>query len=236
MDRERIRPIRTSGLKNFPKGTFGFAFYEDFSTAIVRWTLRASLKKRRYSVRTSFTLLQGHTLHILGREGPSVEGVHHGLEGAEHGGCEAEVCPFALDREVHNGGTVSAVWDQLIDRIRDHRLWGARKLIALLKRDHPNWELPCESSVNHILKKHGMVTPRKKRRRRIIDQNPYFDPGEPNQIWSADFKGKFRLGNNDYCYPLTIADSYSRYLFAIQGLEYTRTEDYQCTGNKLADA
>jgi hypothetical protein len=26
-------------------------------------------------------------------------------------------------------------------------------------------------------------------------------------VWSADFKGKFRMGNKVYCYPLTIADS-----------------------------
>jgi len=119
----------------------------------------------------------------------------------------------------------AGIEDALLELRREHRLWGARKLMVLLRRKHPDWDLPCESTVNNILKKHGMVTPRKKRRRKLMDQNPYFDPSEPNQIWSADFKGKFRLGNYEYCYPLTIADSFSRYLFAIQGLEYTRTED-----------
>jgi len=41
----------------------------------------------------------------------------------------------------------------------------------------------------------------------------------PNEIWSADFKGKFRMGNTEYCNPLTIADSFSQFLLAIFGLE-----------------
>ena len=27
------------------------------------------------------------------------------------------------------------------------------------------------------------------------------DPQVPNEVWSADFKGKFRMGNGKYCYP-----------------------------------
>jgi len=38
------------------------------------------------------------------------------------------------------------------------------------------------------------------------------DPGSPNKLWRADFKGEFMLGNRKYCYPLTITDYRSRYL------------------------
>lgn len=106
-----------------------------------------------------------------------------------------------------------------------HPRWGARKLLVLLERSMPGIELPCESTVNNILKKHGKVVPRRKSRRRIINKYPHFDPQEPNLVWSADFKGKFPMGNRVYCNPLTIADSMSRYLFAIHGLEYCRTEN-----------
>jgi len=112
----------------------------------------------------------------------------------------------------------------LAERVKPPQ-WGARKLLVLLQRSMPEVELPCESTVNNILKKHGKVTPRKKNRRRIINKYPVFDPQAPNLVWSADFKGKFRMGNWEYCNPLTIADSYSRYLFAIHGLEYCRAED-----------
>ena len=43
-------------------------------------------------------------------------------------------------------------------------------------------------------------------------------------MWSADFKGKFRLRNGIYCYPLTITDSYSRYIFAAQGMYHPSFE------------
>jgi transposase InsO family protein len=60
--------------------------------------------------------------------------------------------------------------------------------------------------------------------RKLLKSEPKFDPQLPNQIMSADFKGKFRMGNGQYCNPLTIADSYSRFLFAIVGLERPNTE------------
>jgi transposase InsO family protein len=110
--------------------------------------------------------------------------------------------------------------------LRDkHPHWGARKFLAILTREQPQWRLPCESTVNNILKRNGRVTPRKSSRRKIINKYPRFDPEEPNEIWSADFKGKFRLGNREYCNPLTICDSKSRFLFDIRGLRFCRAED-----------
>lgn len=39
----------------------------------------------------------------------------------------------------------------------------------------------------------------------------------PNELWTADFKGQFRLRPGSYCYPLTVADRFSRYLLACAG-------------------
>ena len=47
----------------------------------------------------------------------------------------------------------------------------------------------------------------------------------PNDCWSADFKGQFRLGNGQYCYPLTVTDNYSRYLLEVRGLNGTLHDD-----------
>jgi hypothetical protein len=49
----------------------------------------------------------------------------------------------------------------------------------------------------------------------------------PNQLWTADFKGQFRMGDSLYCYPLTVADSYSRYLLGCQALWSTEREPTQ---------
>ena len=46
----------------------------------------------------------------------------------------------------------------------------------------------------------------------------------PNDSWSADFKGQFRLGDGSYCYPLTVTDNYSRYLLECKGLRGTLLE------------
>lgn len=51
---------------------------------------------------------------------------------------------------------------------------------------------------------------------------PLFHVKEPNQLWCADYKGEFMLGNKQYCYPLTITDYASRYLIACEALATTR--------------
>ena len=43
-------------------------------------------------------------------------------------------------------------------------------------------------------------------------------------LWCADFKGEFKLGNGQYCYPLTVTDHASRYLLLCEALESTRED------------
>ena len=50
----------------------------------------------------------------------------------------------------------------------------------------------------------------------------------PNELWCADFKGEFKLGNGRYCYPLTVTDHASRFLLLCEALDSTR-EDTACT-------
>ena len=97
--------------------------------------------------------------------------------------------------------------------------------MALLYKRDPRWELPHRSTVCDILKRHGLV-PHKRTRRRIGH------PGKPtssilatNDCWSADFKGPFKTGNGRSCYPLTVADGFSRYLLGCQGLHSTAVDE-----------
>jgi Integrase core domain len=46
----------------------------------------------------------------------------------------------------------------------------------------------------------------------------------PNALWCADFKGEFKLGNGQYCYPLTVTDHASRYLLMCEALASVREE------------
>tara|TARA_R110000868_G_scaffold195381_1_gene441052 strand:+ start:121 stop:1302 length:1182 start_codon:yes stop_codon:yes gene_type:complete len=97
-----------------------------------------------------------------------------------------------------------------------HPRWGAKKIKILLFNDFTEQEIPSVVTIHNILKRNGFVCPQK-RMRRVKPVYPIFDPKECNEVWSADYKGKFLMGNKIYCHPLTIADSKSRFLFSAKG-------------------
>jgi len=98
-----------------------------------------------------------------------------------------------------------------------HPWYGPEKLQTKLSERYPDIHWPALSTVNLILKRHGMI-PKRHRIRRIVPVQPIFNPSAPNQIWSGNFKGKYRIDDHTYVYLLTIADSYSRFVFAAQAL------------------
>lgn len=99
--------------------------------------------------------------------------------------------------------------------------WGARKLRDVLTREHPTVAWPAPSTITTLLTRAGLVTTRRRslrERSAWLRSHPLTTPAAPNDVWTADFKGEFRLGSGPYCYPLTIADLASRYLLAVTGL------------------
>ena len=48
---------------------------------------------------------------------------------------------------------------------RHHPRWGAKKLLAILRKRHPDWPWPARCTVCDILKREGCITPRRRRRR-----------------------------------------------------------------------
>jgi transposase InsO family protein len=59
----------------------------------------------------------------------------------------------------------------------------------------------------------------KHKRRTAPYTEPFIKLEHPNDSWSIDYKGQFRLGNNQLCYPLTVTDNFSRYVLAVEGSE-----------------
>jgi putative transposase len=106
-----------------------------------------------------------------------------------------------------------------------HPTWGAKKLLKLLARRQLKCEWPARTTVCNILSRHNLI--QKPRRRRLIGHpgKPTSIITAPNQIWSADFKGHFKTRDGHYCYPLTVADSFSRYLLGCQALHSTSCTD-----------
>jgi putative transposase len=121
--------------------------------------------------------------------------------------------------------TPDEIQHALLQARRRHPSWGAKKLLTLIHKRHPHWDLPHRSTVCEILSRNGMV-PKKPRRRHIGHPGK---PGSsilaPNDVWSADFKGQFKTGNGRYCYPLTVTDNFSRYLLGCQALSSTAVDE-----------
>jgi putative transposase len=121
--------------------------------------------------------------------------------------------------------TPDAVVAAIIEARRHHPTWGAKQLLAILTTHHPQWPWPARSTVCEILSRNGLVS--RKRRRRLIGHpgKPASSMSAPKQLWTADFKGHFKTGNGRYCYPLTVADGYSRVLLACQALPFTAVHE-----------
>lgn len=111
--------------------------------------------------------------------------------------------------------------EALVELRRKHPRWGPRKLLAYLKKRQPKKAWPAPSTVGDILRRHGLVIPRRRRRRIPTPRAALIEPQAPNEVWSVDFKGEFRLGTRELCYPLTLADGLTRYLLACRGLHST---------------
>lgn len=107
---------------------------------------------------------------------------------------------------------------------RDKPHWGARKIRELLlRRLAGEVRVPAISTIHAVLDRHGLVKRMNKRRRRASG-TPLSAGLAPNDLWCADYKGEFQLGNKTYCYPLTVTDHASRYLLLCEALESTREE------------
>jgi len=117
----------------------------------------------------------------------------------------------------HPNKTPWEIEEKIINYRKKHPRWGGEKIWKLLHNDLGKNRIPSVSTVHRILKRNDLITV-KKRRRRVKPVYPIFDPQACNEVWSADFKGKFKMGNKKYCYPLTIADSYSRFVFSAKGM------------------
>ena len=123
--------------------------------------------------------------------------------------------PWAIE------GEIAAL---LLAARRRHPTWGPRKVVDYLRPRHPRLALPAPSTVGALFKRHGLVRPKRRRTLPGHPGRPTSPILAPNDVWTADFKGHFALGTGLWCHPLTIVDSYSRYLLACHALAHPDTE------------
>jgi len=112
----------------------------------------------------------------------------------------------------------------IVELKRNKPHWGARKLRELLiRRLDGDVRVPAKSTIHAVLDRHGLVK-RGGRTRHRARGTPLSEGAAPNDLWCADFKGEFKLGNGRYCYPLTVTDHASRFLLLCGALESTRED------------
>ena len=106
---------------------------------------------------------------------------------------------------------------------KERRHWGARKIRELLvRRLNGDVRIPAKSTVHAVLDRHGLVKRGRQRRRNKAEGTPLSKAMAANDLWCADYKGEFKLGNGQYCYPLTVTDQVSRTILMCEAHESTK--------------
>jgi len=126
-------------------------------------------------------------------------------------------------RPVRYANQLAPQIEGLIVRLkREKPHWGARKIRELLvRRLDGDVRIPAKSTIHAVLHRNGLVKGIRRPRYRATGTT-LSSVSSPNELWCADFKGEFRLGNGQYCYPLTVTDQASRYLLMCEALESVR--------------
>ena len=138
--------------------------------------------------------------------------LEEGSEGLQNRSKAPKSIPHKTSKEIE---------EFIISWRKKHPSWGARKITQQAGQIAPVLELPSETTVNNIIKSHGLTRKRRKRRKPGHPGRPSATAQSPNDIWTTDFKGEFKTKDGSYCYPLTLLDEYSRFLLDCQGLYST---------------
>jgi len=122
-------------------------------------------------------------------------------------------------RPHHTPRKLSPRWQRALRELRrHHRSWGPRKLRARLRELHPHVRLPAVRTLARWLRRLGLVSGKRRHQRRgpVLAVCPPSKARQPNEVWTIDFKGWFRLGDGTRADPLTVRDLKSRFILDIR--------------------
>jgi transposase InsO family protein len=114
--------------------------------------------------------------------------------------------------------------DIAIDFKLRHKTWGPKKVLVKLQEIHPELNWPSPTRLYQIFKEYHLVTKRRITTR-VPATSPLGDLTACNDTWAVDLKGWFLTGDGYKCEPLTITDSFTRYLIKCTHLN-KHTVDY----------
>jgi putative transposase len=124
-------------------------------------------------------------------------------------------------RPLESPGRLSPLWQGRIRQARRRRRhWGAKKIGAILRREHGAAHAPSERTIGRWLQRWKLTEPRRKRRRWGVTvwRAPLTEPRRVHQVWTADFKGWSLTLKGQKVQPLTVRDLYSRFALTIKAL------------------
>jgi len=141
--------------------------------------------------------------------------VAHGLSGMEEESRRPQGHSEALEEEIVC---------RIVRLKQAHLHWGPRKIRELYERKHKGGT-PSESSFKRVLERAGLTQPRKRRRAQAGGRLATGrKAGEPNEVWTVDFKGWWMGQQGDRVDPLTVRDEYSRMILDMRLVDNGRTE------------
>jgi len=103
---------------------------------------------------------------------------------------------------------------EIIRLRRRYPALGAVKLRRLMKNAGHS-DLPCAKTFNNIFSRNGLI---EKAASQAATPHQRFEKAVPNEMWQADFKGHFPMGNGLRCHPLNILDDCSRFNLCTEAL------------------
>ena len=189
------------------------------------WKVSGVVEKRKQFVKEWLT--ENWTMtELCARHGISRQAGYNTLTRYEQAGWESLAEQSRAPRQ-HPNQTPAEIEQQIVDLRHEHMRWGPRKLKAVLERESPEVNWPAASTMGELLRREGLVIPRKKRRRVDPYTAPFAAADAPNRVWCGDFKGWSRTQDGARIDPLTISDACSRFLLRCQAVEKTDTARVQ---------
>lgn len=107
--------------------------------------------------------------------------------------------------------------DEIVRWRHAHPSWGPKKIATKLTSEHPQRACPALSTIGEALKREGLVKPRRRLAEKKLTRGHWSPAQAPNAEWAIDYKGQWRLGDGSWSFPLTLSDSFSRYLLCCDG-------------------
>ncbi|MGJ5222348.1 integrase core domain-containing protein [Bradyrhizobium oligotrophicum] len=128
---------------------------------------------------------------------------------------------------VHGRATPQHIVDAIVGLRLERPSWGPRKIVSKLEARQEDVDWPSASTAGEILKRAGLVSSRRVRRRAPPRMGELTVPRHANHVWALDHKGWIRLGDGSRVEPFTVTDGFSRYLISLAATGSTQYGECQ---------